>query len=49
MWVRIPGQVGHRFQSMLATDSGMKLATCSDAMLATFGHGPEWVAKMVPE
>jgi hypothetical protein len=47
--MRIPGQVGHGFQSMLATDSGMKLATCSGAMLATSGLTPEWVAKMGPE
>jgi hypothetical protein len=47
--VRIPGQVGRRFQSKLATDSGMKLATYSDAMLATSGSAPEWVANISPE
>ena len=47
--LRIPGQVGHRFQSKLATRSGVKLATYSgmmlaahsDAMLATFPDAPE--------
>jgi len=36
IWLRIPGQVGHLFQSKLATHSDVKLATCSDAMLTTF-------------
>jgi hypothetical protein len=39
--VRIPGQVGHLFQSMLATCSGVKLATHSDVMLAIFPVIPE--------
>jgi len=47
--VHIPGQVGHLFQSKLATHSDVKLAACSGAMLATFSDIPEWVAKMSPE
>jgi len=48
-WLHIPGQVGHLFQSKLATHSDVKLAACSGAMLATFSDIPEWVAKMSPE
>ena len=47
--LHIPGQVGHLFQSKLATHSDVKLAACSGAMLATFSDIPEWVAKMSPE
>ena len=47
--LRIPGQVGHRFRSKLATDSGLKLATYSGLKLATFRATPEWVANMAPE
>jgi hypothetical protein len=47
--LRIPGQVGHLFQSKLATHSDVKLAACSDAMLATFSDIPEWVANISPE
>jgi len=47
--LRIPDQVGRRFRSKLATDSGGKLATCSGLKLATFTAIPEWVANMVPE
>ena len=39
--VRIPDQVGRRFRSKLATDSGGKLATCSGLKLATFAATPE--------
>jgi hypothetical protein len=47
--LRIPDQVGHRFRSKLATDSGLKLATYSGGKLATFPTTPEWVANMAPE
>ena len=47
--LRIPGQVGHLFQSKLATHSDVKLAICSDTMLATFPGSPEWVANIIPE
>jgi hypothetical protein len=47
--LRIPEQVGHRFRSKLAIDSGVKLATCSGGKLATFSAAPEWVANMGPE
>jgi hypothetical protein len=46
--VRIPDQVGHRFRSKLATDSGLKLATQSGGKLATFRFSPELVAN-IPE
>jgi hypothetical protein len=39
--MRIPGQLGHRFRSKLATDSGLMLATYSDGKLATFPVSPE--------
>jgi len=47
--VRIPGQVGQRFRSKLATDSGMKLAAYSGGKLATFQAAPELMANMTPE
>jgi hypothetical protein len=39
--MRIPGQLGHRFRLMLATDSGLKLATHSGGKLAIFPVSPE--------